>query len=264
MKCCTAQITSVWDNPEKTLKKTVPFLREASQNNASLICFPEQFATGWDPASHQHIEDLSGLIVSTLKDYAKEYSIAVIGSFRERAVPYPRNTAVAIGNDGRILATYAKMHLFSHAQEDKAYSPGTDLGIFSLNGIRFGLGICYDLRFPSLFRLYAKEGVHAVIVPAAWPETRIRHWELFITARAAENQMYVPGCNTTGTNPVDRYSGSSITADPTGAIISQADSRECLIYSDIDPALVRQIRQEFPVENDRRDALYQSLLGRHG
>lgn len=264
MKCCTAQIASVWEHPEKTLKKADPLLREASQNNASLICFPEQFATGWDPSSHQHIEDLSGSIVRTLKDYAKEYSIAVIGSFRERAVPYPRNTAVAIGDDGRILATYAKMHLFSPAQEDKAFTPGTDLGIFTLTGIRFGLAICYDLRFPSLFRLYAKEGVHAVVVPSAWPETRIRHWELFITARAAENQMYVLGCNTTGTNPVDRYSGNSLTADPSGAIISRADYRECLIYSEVDPAPVMRMRQEFPVENDRRDALYHSLLGRHG
>lgn len=263
MKCCTAQIASVWDDPGKTLEKVRPLIHDAAQAGADLICFPEQFATGWDPSSQTHIEDLSGTIASTLREYAQEYSLAIIGSFRQRAIPFPHNTTIAIGSDGTILATYAKMHLFTPAHEDQSYTPGMDLGLFSLKGVRCGLAICYDLRFPSLFGIYAKKGVHAVFVPAAWPKNRIRHWEIFISARAAENQMYVLGCNTTGINPVDHYAGDSITADPQGSIISRAGDRETLIYTDIDPKVVERIRHDFPVGNDRKDDLYQLLLEKH-
>ena len=100
------------------------------------------------------------------------------------------------------------------------------LGIFSLGSLSCGIAICYDLRFPELFRLYAKKGVQAMFVPAAWPQNRIRHWELFIRARAAENQMYIVGINTTGITPVDSYAGGSMTVDPYGDIIQQAGDAE--------------------------------------
>jgi omega-amidase len=260
MICCSAQVASVWEDPEKTLRKVEPLIMNASCAGASLIAFPEQFATGWDPLSCNNVEECSGQIVSSLQNLARRYSVAIIGSFRERFSPTPRNTAVAIGKDGEVLATYAKMHLFSPAREDTTYTPGTTLPTFSLDGVKCGMAICYDLRFPSLFRIYARQGVQAVFVPSAWPESRIRHWELFLSTRAAENQMYVIGINTTGTNPVDRYSGASMTADPYGSIVSRAGSREELLLSLLDPALVDTLRNEFPVEKDRKDALYHALL----
>jgi predicted amidohydrolase len=152
------------------------------------------------------------------------------------------------------------MHLFSFCHEHEANSPGVDLGIFTFDSLTCGIAICYDLRFPELFRLYAQNGVHAVFVPAAWPQSRIRHWELFITARAAENQMYILGVNTTGKTPVDQYAGASMTADPHGTIISCADQAEQLLFSDIDPDEVERTKTTFPIEKDRKDALYHSLL----
>jgi len=260
MICCSAQVASVWEDPEKTLRKAEPLIMNASCAGASLIAFPEQFATGWDPLSCHNVEECTGRIVSSLQNLARRYSIAIIGSFRERCVPSPRNTAVAIGKDGGILAMYPKMHLFSPAREDTAYTPGIALPTFSIEGVKCGMAICYDLRFPALFRIYARQGVQAVFVPSAWPECRIRHWELFLSARAAENQMYVIGINTVGANPVDRYSGASMTADPYGTIVSRAGSREELLFSELDPSLVDTLRNDFPVENDRKDALYHALL----
>lgn len=145
-------------------------------------------------------------------------------------------------------------------QEHKGSAPGTNLGIFTLDSLTCGIAICYDLRFPELFRIYAQKGVHAVFVPSAWPQSRIKHWELFIKARAAENQMYIIGVNTTGKNPVDQYSGASMTADPHGMIISRANDAEQLLFSDLDPEDVEKLRTDFPIENDRRDKLYHSLL----
>jgi omega-amidase len=111
-----------------------------------------------------------------------------------------------------------------------------------------------------LFSAYARSGVQAVFIPAAWPASRIRHWELFISARAAENQMYVVGVNTTGKTPVDTYSGNSITADPHGVIISRAHDAEQLIFTDLDPAIVDTARSSFPVGKDRKNTFYRDLL----
>ena len=259
VRICSAQISSIWEDPEKTLEKAGFFIRHAAASGAALICFPEQFATGWDPQPRKNIQDIHGSIVSSLQGYAKEYGIGIIGSFRQVNDPLPKNTAVVIGRDGRVLSSYAKMHLFSYGYEDKGSSPGTDLGLFTLDSLNCGVAICYDLRFPDLFRLYAKKGVQAVFVPSAWPQIRTRHWELFIQARALENQMYIIGVNTTGQTPIESYSGNSLTADPQGTIISRANDAEQLIFSDLDPAAVATIRGKFPVEKDRKDSLYHSL-----
>ncbi|MDO9550293.1 MAG: nitrilase-related carbon-nitrogen hydrolase [Methanoregula sp.] len=260
VRVCSAQLSPVWEDPEKTLNKAEGFIVHAATCGAQLICFPEQFATGWDPLSGKNVQDVTGSICTRLQTCAKANRIAVIGSFREDSFPYPKNTSIAIENDGNILSTYSKIHLFSPAKEDEHFVPGQDLGMFSLGHLMCSLAICYDLRFPELFRIYAQKGVQAVFVPAAWPKSRIRHWELFIQARAAENQMYVIGVNTTGTTPVDRYSGSSIAADPHGTIISRANDAEQLLFIDLDPVEVTAARTALPVEKDRKDILYQSLL----
>ncbi|MFA4877452.1 MAG: nitrilase-related carbon-nitrogen hydrolase [Methanoregula sp.] len=259
IRVCSAQITSVFEDPKKTLEKAEVFIRHAAQSGASLICFPEQFATGWNPESGKNTESISGLIVTALQKSARENAIAIIGSFREIALPLPKNTAVVIGNDGKILTTYSKMHLFSPGKENLGFSPGSELGLFPLGPLSCGIAICYDLRFPELFRIYAQKGVQAVFVPAAWPAIRTRHWELFLTARAAENQMYIIGVNTTGPTPVDTYSGSSMTINPQGVIIARANDAEQLLFSDLQVSEVLTARESFPVSRDRRDVLYRSL-----
>ena len=263
MRCCSAQVSAVWEAPDQTLENVETCFFRAAREEAALISFPEQFSTGWDPSSTKNTEGATGTIVTGLKRLARKHEIAVIGSFRETGSPRPRNTAIAIDRTGTILAMYSKIHLFAPGLEDRAFSPGTELATFTLEGVRIGLAICYDLRFPDLFRLYRMQGVHAVIVPAAWPKSRLKHWELFIQSRAAENQMYIAGVNTTGTNPVDRYEGSSLTADPYGTIVAQAGSNQELLYYEIDPLIAEQARMNFPVENDRKDDLYRSLEAKY-
>jgi omega-amidase len=259
VRICSAQITSIWEDPDKTLEKAGLLIRHAAVSGAAMICFPEQFATGWDPESHENVQDVNGHIVSSLRELARKNQISILGSFRKRGDPLPKNTAIVISHDGHVLAAYSKIHLFSPGKEHTGFEPGNDLGIFPLGPMICGIAICYDLRFPELFRLYAQKGAQVVFVPAAWPTQRIKHWELFITARAAENQMYVVGVNTTGITPVDSYSGNSMTADPHGAIISRANDAEQLIFTDLDPSIVVTTRRQFPVEKDRKDTLYRTL-----
>lgn len=259
MKCCSAQIASCWDEPEKTLKKAKRFIEQAASRGARIVCFPEQFATGWHPRSKNHIEDISGPIVSTLRTYAREYSIAILGSFRARHHPLPKNSAVAIAADGSIRAVYAKMHPFAPAHEDMSYAAGDDIALFDINGMKFGIAICYDLRFPPLFHLYALQGADGVFVPAAWPASRINHWKLIIRARALENQMYVIGINTTGKTPVDRYSGFSMVADPEGTVIARAGDGEELLDFELSRDRIDHVRRDFPILKDYRIELYRSL-----
>ena len=259
MKCCSAQTAACWEDPEATLARVEPCIRNAAAAGADLIAFPEQFATGWDPGSHRHIQDITGTIVATLREYARNYTIAIIGSFREAALPLPKNSAVAIGDDGGLLARYAKIHPFAPGAEDKCYAPGHDPAVFCLKKLKLGIALCYDLRFPELFRVYADRGVHGVIVPSAWPQHRRQHWELFVRARAAENQIFVVGINTTGRNPTGEYAGGSITAGPDGSVIAQAGEGESILFSDLDPAAVEETRRQFPVHKDRRTDLYTRL-----
>jgi len=259
MRCCSAQIAACWEDPEATLEKVVPFIRNAAASGASLIAFPEQFATGWDPCSRRNVQTIRGPIVSALRKQARENEIAILGSFREAGSPLPTNSVVAIGKNGRIIGRYAKIHPFAPAREETCYSPGNDLAIFEVQGVCFGIAICYDLRFPELFWLYADRGVHGVFVPSAWPASRTNHWELFIRARAAENQMYVAGINTTGSNPVDTYNGSSMIAGPDGYVIARAGVDETLLCFEIETETIEKIRQEFPVGGDRRTDLYGKL-----
>ncbi len=262
VRICSAQITGIWDNPAATLEKIRPLVRHAAASGARMICFPEQFATGWDPGSTNHAEDLNGTIISALREMAQENRIAILGSLRQKSAGRPQNTALVIGDNGEILAAYAKIHLFSPGGEDQQFSPGSELGIFRLGQLTCGLAICYDLRFPELFRIYTRHGVQAMFVPAAWPASRRKHWGLFVTARACENQMYVTGINTTGTTPVDSYSGGSITVDPNGTIIAQANEAEQLLFCDLDPAFVTSVRTAFPVGKDCKSELYPVLYGR--
>ena len=260
INCCCAQIQSCWEDPEATLRKVQPFINQATRENADIITFPEQFPTGWDPTAESHCENLDGPIVSAIQKLAEENGIAILGSFRERTSGLPRNTSVAIGANGEILGTYAKIHPFSPAHEDQHFSSGTDVATFSLKSVKLGIAICYDLRFPELFHIYAQEKVHGVLVPAAWPALRQHHWEIFIRSRALDNQMYVTGINTTGVTPVDTYQGGSMAVDPNGNVIHHSGSDEEISFFHIDPNLVEVTRKNSRVSTDRKSSLYRKFF----
>lgn len=259
MKIAVAQVTPLWEDPEATLRKIEPWVSKAAEEGASIICFPEQFATGWDPRSLSHLQSFDGEIFHTLSDYAQRHNIAVLGSIRLQEEGNVFNACVVAGKDGKLLAGYRKVHLFSPLKEGTNYQPGENIAPFQLGGMTFGLAICYDLRFSPLFRVYATAGVECMLVPSAWPASRMDAWELFIRTRAIENQIFVAGINTVGITPVDWYSGNSIVAGPTGAIISRAPEEEGITYADLDPRVIEETRQAMHVEEDRRTGIYHSM-----
>jgi len=260
MKVCTAQMASTWEDPGANLERAACLVESAGAEGADLICFPEQFVTGWSPHSTRFSEEQDGYTVSTLRGLAREHSLSIVGSYVQKHNPRPLNTAVAIDSRGEVVASYSKIHPFSPGGEDLHYDPGDHISVFSIENVRFGIAICYDLRFAPLFRAYARKGVHCVLVPSAWPCSRTRAWEILVSARALDNQFYVIGCNPTGTTPVDKYCGHSLSADPVGVIISRGGEGEELVMTDVDPTRVDATRARMPVEQDRRPDLYHRFL----
>lgn len=236
---------------------------EAAGRGASLICFPEQFVTGWSPdVAPGAGEPLDGPLATAFSHIAERCGIAVAGSIIESGEGRrPKNTVVVTGADAKLLAAYAKIHLFSPDGEDLAYEAGDRIATFTLDGMVFGLAVCYDLRFPELFRIYALAGAECVLVPAAWPCSRLSHWETLLPARALENRYYVAGVNTPGM-PGGACCGGSLAADPDGAIIGRCGAGEEILTVEIDPAAVHDARSSLPSLSDRRSDLYQQLLSR--
>jgi len=251
VRIAVAQLQPAWRDPGENLARAEVAAAAAADADASLVVFPEQFATGWDPTDPPDAEDEDGPVVGAFSDIARDHAIAVLGGFVRRTGGRPQNASVAVGPDGSIAAVYAKRHLFSPAGEDAHYSPGDAPATFDVAGHRFGIAICYDLRFTEIFSEYAGEGVLGVIVPAAWPCRRLAHWELFIRARALDTQCYIAGANTTGDTPVDHYCGGSMVAGPDGEVLVQAGEEEDLIIARLDPARVEEERDRIPVARDR-------------
>jgi len=259
VRIALAQVTPVWENPGETLHHIEPLVAEAAKKGASIICFPEQFGTGWDPGSVSNAQPVDGLIVQTLAGYAKRHHIAILGSLRLLEQGKLFNACIVAGRDGTLIASYRKVHLFSPLMEGANYQPGERIATFQLGGMTFGIAICYDLRFSPLFHIYAAAGAECVLVPSAWPASRMDAWELFIRTRAIENQVFVAGINTIGTTPVDTYQGNSIVAGPLGDIICRAPANEGITCTDLDPGLIRQARQAMHVEEDRQTGLYHEM-----
>lgn len=255
-----AQMASRGGIPAENLEKAAEFAFRAAAEGASIVCFPEQFLTGWSPVCPPQEEDPDGPTVTALCRLARENGIAVLGSFTERHPGRPRNAAVAIGAGGEVLARYAKMHLFSPGGEDRYYSPGESAATFLVEGMAFGIAVCYDLRFPELFRVYADLGAECVLVPAAWPCSRIRHWELFIAVRALENQYYVAGINAAGGESDRAYCGNSLIADPDGETVCRGGAGEELLFARLDPGSIVRARERIPAQKDRKRDLYHKLL----
>ncbi|WAI00595.1 nitrilase-related carbon-nitrogen hydrolase [Methanogenium organophilum] len=260
VRICCVQAESIPHAPDINLARAQEYAREARKQGASLVMFPEQYPTGWNPHDTGFTDDGTGVIFQGWAAVAKEAGVHVLGSYRKETATMPQNVAAVFTPEGDCIAEYAKIHLFSPGGEDLSFLPGGELATFTLGGIRFGIAICYDLRFPDLFCAYARTGCSAVIVPAAWPCARLKHWNLFLHARALENQMYVAGINPAEGRAGGEYCGGTAVINPQGEAVARVEGGgPALLLADINPAEVLAARAAFPVCADRRDDLYPSL-----
>ncbi|MDO5847549.1 MAG: nitrilase-related carbon-nitrogen hydrolase [Methanocorpusculum sp.] len=223
MKICCAQIPQIFDDPSAAFLKAEEFI---SGSDADLIIFPEQYACGWRAAPCSAAGYDRVQVREMWRSLAVKYHKCLVGSYQEGTPGEgkPFNTFFAVSPEGETIARYHKIHLFSPAGEDEHFSPGQSPAVFSFMGIRFGCAVCFDLRFPELFREYLRAGCECVIVQAAWPAARAADWELLLRARAVENRCYVAGCCTLGYDAETNtdYCGRSMICSPDGKILADA------------------------------------------
>lgn len=216
MRIISAQISQVWEDIDRAFESAEAVLKDT---DADIVIFPEQFATGWNttPSGFSAFE-----IKARWKSLAKKYSVHVVGSYQKPTATKPENTMLVCAPNGAILAEYSKIHLFSPGGEDACFTAGRAPSTFEISGIKFGCAICFDLRFPELFREYMREGCHAILFQAAWAAARTADLELLIRARALENRMYIVGSCALGYGNGMDFSGRSLVCNPEGRIIADA------------------------------------------
>ena len=175
------------------------------------------------------------------------------GSFAERAPDGATyNTALLVGPDGSIAATYRKRHLFGFAEGERTLmSAGTELVVVDTPLGPTGLATCYDLRFPEMFRALVDRGAEAFLLCSGWPTPRIEHWRVLARARAIENLAWLVAANGVGSHAGITLGGRSVVVDPRGTVVAEAGDSEEILVATVEPAVVAEWRTAFPALEDR-------------
>src|SRR5438477_4699787 len=262
MKIAVAQISCWLGDPEANLLKVRDFSRRAKDvGGAELIVFPEMTDTGYSmPVIRERASDWANGFVPGVQEIAKRISIAIVSGVSERDGSSIYNSQILVDSQGNIAAKYRKTHLYAVApvEEQTCFAPGNAFASFELGGFKFGFSICYDLRFPELYRkLVTEKNVDAFVISSAWPFPRVEHWCVLAQARAIENQSYVIASNRVGKDDDLWFCGSSAIIDPRGVGVAAASTdREELIHADLSEDLVRSVRSRVESFAHRREDLY--------
>ena len=243
---------------EDNLATAEGMIGEAASTNADLVVLPELWSTGYDlENAGDYADELGAGMFAQLADTARANSIAVFGSVLERRGDQIMNCATYYDSKGSLGAVYRKIHLFRLFDEHKWLGEGESPSILAFPWGAAGLSICYDLRFPELFRRYAvAQGAKLMLLCAEWPLARVEHWRTLLIARAIENQCFVVAANSCGDTGGTVFGGHSMIVDPWGKVLIEAGEDECLLTAEIDLEEVDRVRQQIPVFEDRRPDAY--------
>ena len=253
MNIVAIQLDSVWEDPRANFAKTESLLAATPPVPGSLVVLPEMFATGFSLDLSKTMQGAARETENFLRTLAVRHRCAVLGGvISPSADGRGRNESVTFAADGTLLARYVKQRPFSGAGESEIHEAGADAVIFPLGEFTVAPLVCYDLRFPELFREATRRGADLFVVIAAWPVKRIPHWLTLLQARAIENQAFVIGVNRTGREPRFEYCGRSVVVNPHGEIVAAAGTAECILTASIAHAEVAAWRAEFPALRDAR------------
>ncbi len=241
-----------WEDKPGNFEIVRRLTRQAAPERGSLVVLPEMFATGFSMNAVAIAEDCDGHTEQFLSGLASSLQCSVLAGAAIRDTDgRPRNKCLVFGPDGKLAASYTKIRPFNPGGESAHYTAGDKVCLFDWGGVSTAPFICYDLRFPELFREAARVGRPRLLaVIASWPAKRLHHWPRLLQARAIENQSYVIGVNRIGSDPSFEYAGRSIIVDPQGEIIADAGSLECVISASLDIESLDQYRKGLPFLDD--------------
>ena len=259
MRVSAIQMDMKFADPAYNFKHAEELIREAAASKPDVIVLPETWNTGFFPK--ENLKELSDKDGAAVKDMcsalARELNVNIVaGSVSNVKNDKVYNTAYVFDRQGACLAAYDKTHLFTPMGEHEHYAAGDHLTTFSLDGHKCGLLICYDLRFPELFRTLALQGVELLLLPAQWPAARRYHWETLTAARAIENQFFLAACNSCGTTGETVFGGASRILGPRGELLAAAGGGEEIVTAALDFSVLAEVRNSINVFHDRRPELY--------
>lgn len=247
------------DDKAANIETALNLIDRAAASGARLIALPEVWTyLGPSEGNYDAAEPVPGPALDRIVDRARRHGVYLhAGSVLERIEGDPRlrNTSVVFDPDGTLIGSYRKMHLFdvvldgvASYQESETVAAGEEIVTVDVDGITVGLAICYDLRFPELFRILALRGAEVILLPAAFTMTTGKdHWEVLIRARAIENSVYMIAPAQIGEHPPGNWSyGRSLIVDPWGTVLATAPDAETVISAELDRGRIRHVRRQIP------------------
>ncbi len=259
MKIACLQMDVIPSAPEENFSRAADMIREAMTERPDVLVLPESWDISFLPrnATPALYENNYERAIREIGSLASMHNVNIVaGSVSKYQDGKLYNTCCIFNRQGNLVATYDKTHLFTHVGEDKRYTRGEKLCIFTLDGVRCGAVICYDVRFPDLIRTMSLEGMDVLFVVCQWPQARIHLLQTLCAARAIENQMFVVCCDACGTAGEKVCGGGSVIYSATGRALAQAGLTQQIITADCDPEKLQTLRESFPVFRDRRPDLY--------
>jgi omega-amidase len=249
--CCQTDI--VWEDKKRNFASARQLIESARPEPRSLVLLPEMFATGFSMNVPGIAEGVKSETADFLATTARDFSIYLMGGVVTTAADHRgRNQAAVFNPQGKEIARYSKMQPFSLGGEAKAYGAGDEPVIFDWEGLKVAPFVCYDLRFPEVFRRAVRKGAEMFTVIANWPVARIGHWVTLLQARAIENLAFVAGTNRCGTDPKLQYNGRTVIVNEHGVVLVDAADGAKVISADVDLKAIRQWRMDFPALSDMR------------
>jgi omega-amidase len=257
VKIALAQMDVKYAEPEANLVTARQMVAQAARNGADLVVLPELWGSGYDLAhAATYATSLQAGLFGEMATLAREHGLHVAGSLLEARGGRIYNTCALFGPGG-LVGHYRKLHLIGLMEEDRYLAPGDELTL--CEGLPWGatgLAVCYDLRFPEVFRAYALAGARLMVIVAQWPAPRIEHWRLLLRARAIENQCVVAACNRVGADPNFEFAGASAVVGPGGEVLVEGDEHQAPLMAEVDLAQIDEVRRFIPIFRDRRPECY--------
>jgi omega-amidase len=252
MTILALQLDIVWHDKEANHQKVRQLLEKTHVPAGSMIVLPEMFATGFSMDVAQVADDVTRESETFLRSIAKKYQSFVVGGLVGRCGDHHHNEAMVAYPDERPPLRYQKIHPFTLGGESDHYGAGKSVSLFAWHDFQVAPFVCYDLRFPEIFRIATARGAQILVVIANWPVAREEHWVTLLKARAIENQCYVVGVNRCGKDPKLTYGGRTQIIGPKGGIIADAGSREGIISAPLSLQSLLDYRRDLPFLKDMR------------
>ena len=266
MKVAALQMNVALGEPKKNIDTMYRLAAKAMENRPDVLLLPELWRLGFYPRPiHDFADDDGSETRRVLAEMAHRYQVNIVGGTVANAIgKRVFNTCYIFDRTGHLVTVDHKTHLFSPSGENEDFTAGDAIVTFTLDGIKCGIAVCYDIRFPEFIRQQALADISILFLPAAWPLTRLIHWQTLTRARAIENQIFVVAANEAGTiEQAEQLAGHSVIIDPWGEILAEAGEDETIIQANLRPLIRQQIKSSIDVFNDRRETLYASQIHSH-